>query len=95
VITPAAAIRYLLPSSSLHTHLSDALSSSQAPPPCLNPPKQINPPPKQIKPKTKTGFGRIGRLVLRTTLSRDDVEVVAVNDPFIEGEYMVRRIYGG
>ncbi|GBF98306.1 glyceraldehyde-3-phosphate dehydrogenase [Raphidocelis subcapitata] len=34
------------------------------------------------------GFGRIGRLVLRTTLDRDDVEVVAVNDPFIEGEYM-------
>jgi hypothetical protein len=26
--------------------------------------------------------------VLRTTLDRDDVEVVAVNDPFIEGEYM-------
>jgi glyceraldehyde 3-phosphate dehydrogenase len=26
--------------------------------------------------------------VLRTTLDRDDVEVVAINDPFIEGEYM-------
>jgi glyceraldehyde 3-phosphate dehydrogenase len=26
--------------------------------------------------------------VLRSTLDRDDVEVVAINDPFIEGEYM-------
>ncbi|KAF8073224.1 GapC [Scenedesmus sp. PABB004] len=34
------------------------------------------------------GFGRIGRLVLRQTLDRKDVQVVAVNDPFIEGEYM-------
>ncbi|XRB21972.1 glyceraldehyde-3-phosphate dehydrogenase [Pseudoscourfieldia marina] len=34
------------------------------------------------------GFGRIGRLVMRATLERDDVEVVAVNDPFIDAEYM-------
>jgi glyceraldehyde 3-phosphate dehydrogenase len=34
------------------------------------------------------GFGRIGRLVLRSTLSRPDVEVVAINDPFIDPEYM-------
>eukprot|EP00271_Cylindrocystis_brebissonii_P007999 TRINITY_DN21_c0_g1_i6.p1 TRINITY_DN21_c0_g1~~TRINITY_DN21_c0_g1_i6.p1 ORF type:complete len:342 (+),score=50.70 TRINITY_DN21_c0_g1_i6:135-1160(+) len=34
------------------------------------------------------GFGRIGRLVLRATLHRDDVEVVAVNDPFIDANYM-------
>ena len=34
------------------------------------------------------GFGRIGRLVMRATLNRKDVEVVAINDPFIEGEYM-------
>uniref|UniRef100_A0A7S0RE70 Glyceraldehyde-3-phosphate dehydrogenase n=1 Tax=Chlamydomonas leiostraca TaxID=1034604 RepID=A0A7S0RE70_9CHLO len=33
------------------------------------------------------GFGRIGRLVLRSTLDRKDVEVVAVNDPFIDSEY--------
>ena len=33
------------------------------------------------------GFGRIGRLVLRVCASRDDVEVVAVNDPFIDLEY--------
>jgi len=35
------------------------------------------------------GFGRIGRLVLRASLARPDVEVVAVNDPFINPEYMV------
>jgi glyceraldehyde 3-phosphate dehydrogenase len=34
------------------------------------------------------GFGRIGRLVLRATLNRPDVKVVALNDPFIEGDYM-------
>uniref|UniRef100_A0A1D1XFX2 Glyceraldehyde-3-phosphate dehydrogenase n=1 Tax=Anthurium amnicola TaxID=1678845 RepID=A0A1D1XFX2_9ARAE len=41
--------------------------------------------------KTKVGingFGRIGRLVLRTATTRDDVEVVAVNDPFIDAKYM-------
>jgi glyceraldehyde 3-phosphate dehydrogenase len=35
------------------------------------------------------GFGRIGRLVLRASLSRNDVQVVAVNDPFIGLDYMV------
>jgi len=34
------------------------------------------------------GCGRIGRLVLRVILGRDDVEVVAVNDPFINTNYM-------
>lgn len=34
------------------------------------------------------GFGRIGRLVLRSCLQRNDVIVVAVNDPFITPEYM-------
>lgn len=34
------------------------------------------------------GFGRIGRLVFRATLEREDVDVVAVNDPFIDIEYM-------
>lgn len=37
------------------------------------------------------GFGRIGRLVLRIAMSRDDVEVVAINDPFIDAKYMVRK----
>lgn len=35
------------------------------------------------------GFGRIGRLVLRVATSRDDVDVVAINDPFIDAKYMV------
>ncbi|PSC70064.1 glyceraldehyde-3-phosphate type I [Micractinium conductrix] len=33
------------------------------------------------------GFGRIGRLVCRAAMERDDVEVVAFNDPFIDPEY--------
>jgi len=34
------------------------------------------------------GFGRIGRLVFRAAQDRDDIEVVAVNDPFIPLDYM-------
>lgn len=34
------------------------------------------------------GFGRIGRLVMRSSLERDDIDVVAINDPFIDLEYM-------
>ena len=30
------------------------------------------------------GFGRIGRLVFRASLDHPDVEIVAVNDPFID-----------
>ncbi len=40
--------------------------------------------------KTKlaiNGFGRIGRLVLRVVAKRDDVEVVAINDPFLTVDY--------
>lgn len=33
------------------------------------------------------GFGRIGRLVLRVALQRKDINVVAVNDPFIAPDY--------
>ena len=33
------------------------------------------------------GFGRIGRLVLRACAKRDDVEVKAINDPFMDLEY--------
>jgi len=35
------------------------------------------------------GFGRIGRLVLRASLSHPNVRVVAVNDPFMDVAYMV------
>jgi len=41
--------------------------------------------------KTKigiNGFGRIGRLVFRAALTRSDVEVVALNDPFMTPDYM-------
>jgi glyceraldehyde 3-phosphate dehydrogenase len=33
------------------------------------------------------GFGRIGRIVLRNAIEHDDINVVAVNDPFIEPHY--------
>lgn len=35
------------------------------------------------------GFGRIGRLVFRAAIERGDVEILAVNDPFIDVEYMM------
>jgi glyceraldehyde 3-phosphate dehydrogenase len=35
------------------------------------------------------GFGRIGRLVMKALASRPEVKVVAINDPFIDLEYMV------
>ena len=33
------------------------------------------------------GFGRIGRLVLRIALERKNIDVVAINDPFISVDY--------
>ena len=35
------------------------------------------------------GFGRIGRLVFRAALKRSDIEIVGINDPFIDVDYMV------
>lgn len=35
-------------------------------------------------------FGRIGRLVTRAAATGGKVEVVAINDPFIDLDYMVR-----
>merc|ERR1712000_381268 len=35
------------------------------------------------------GFGRIGRIVFRNAVEHPDIEVVAVNDPFIEPHYAV------
>jgi glyceraldehyde 3-phosphate dehydrogenase len=35
------------------------------------------------------GFGRIGRIVFRNALEKQDINVVAVNDPFINLDYMV------
>ena len=35
------------------------------------------------------GFGRIGRLVFRSAMENQKVDVVAINDPFIDLDYMV------
>jgi len=35
------------------------------------------------------GFGRIGRLVARCAAMRSDIQLVAVNDPFMDLDYMV------
>lgn len=37
------------------------------------------------------GFGRIGRIVFRNAIEHNDVDIVAVNDPFIEPTYAVSR----
>jgi glyceraldehyde 3-phosphate dehydrogenase len=34
------------------------------------------------------GFGRIGRLVFRAAYKRNDIEIVGVNDPFLDASYM-------
>ena len=34
------------------------------------------------------GFGRIGNLSLQAALNKENVEVVAINDPFITADYM-------
>ncbi len=38
------------------------------------------------------GFGRIGNLAFQAALEKDNVEVVAVNDPFIEADYMAYMV---
>jgi len=38
------------------------------------------------------GFGRIGRLVFRAAMLNPNCEVVAVNDPFMDVEYMVYQL---
>ncbi|XP_059008893.1 glyceraldehyde-3-phosphate dehydrogenase, testis-specific [Mustela lutreola] len=65
------------------------------PEPEPEPVKEEPPPPQPKKPSVVqkltvgiNGFGRIGRLVLRACMEKD-VKVVAVNDPFIDPEYMV------
>ncbi len=35
------------------------------------------------------GFGRIGRLVFRAGLDRDNIAFTAINDPFLDSDYMV------
>ncbi|KAK2088229.1 hypothetical protein P7K49_034136 [Saguinus oedipus] len=61
------------------------------PPPPPPPPRPATPPPEIVARELTVGingFGRIGRLVLRACMEKG-VKVVAVNDPFIDPEYMV------
>ena len=39
------------------------------------------------------GFGRIGRLVLRAARNNPQIQIVAINDPFIPAEYMKYMFY--
>jgi len=39
------------------------------------------------------GFGRIGRLTLRAARNKPNIEVVAINDPFIPADYMKYMFY--
>lgn len=38
------------------------------------------------------GFGRIGKLTFQAALAKDEVEIVAINDPFINADYMVYMV---
>ena len=38
------------------------------------------------------GFGRIGKLAFQAALKNEEVEVVAVNDPFIAADYMAYMV---
>ncbi len=38
------------------------------------------------------GFGRIGKLAFQAALSREGVEIVAINDPFIAADYMAYMV---
>eukprot|EP01132_Coremiostelium_polycephalum_P010054 gene10054-12323_t len=42
-----------------------------------------------VVPVGINGFGRIGRLVLRASLENPECRVVAINEPFMDAEYMV------
>ena len=39
------------------------------------------------------GFGRIGRLVLRAARLKPEIQIVAINDPFIPADYMKYMFY--
>ena len=38
------------------------------------------------------GFGRIGNLAFQAALKKEEVEVVAINDPFITADYMAYMV---
>nr|XP_017239410.1 PREDICTED: glyceraldehyde-3-phosphate dehydrogenase GAPCP2, chloroplastic-like [Daucus carota subsp. sativus] len=79
-------------SSSLHKSSSRSIQTIQATATELPPTIQMS----KSGGKTKigiNGFGRIGRLVLRIATFRDDIDVVAVNDPFVDAKYMVKNVH--
>ena len=38
------------------------------------------------------GFGRIGKLAFGAALEKEEVEIVTINDPFIDSEYMAYMV---
>lgn len=38
------------------------------------------------------GFGRIGRLVFRSASDNENIDVKAINDPFMDLDYMVYQL---
>ena len=38
------------------------------------------------------GFGRIGKLSFQAALEKEEVEIVAINDPFLQAEYMAYMV---
>ena len=38
------------------------------------------------------GFGRIGSLAFSASFDKEDIDVIAINDPFISADYMVYMI---
>ncbi|RMZ54707.1 hypothetical protein APUTEX25_003085 [Auxenochlorella protothecoides] len=54
-------------------------------------PPAVNETSSKSSDKTRVGingFGRIGRLTLRAAMQNPEVEIVAINDPFVNPEYM-------
>ena len=73
---------------SLHSVPSPPPASSHASrPPSLSlalfPPLSLS-----LPPRAPPGYGRIGRLVLRAAQSNPNIQIVAVNDPFVPLDYM-------
>ena len=55
----------------------------------LTPPIHTYHPKRSICAVGINGFGRIGRISFRASLEHDNQKVVAINDPFIQLDYMV------
>ncbi|CAL9093886.1 unnamed protein product [Musa textilis] len=66
----------------------EAFSQSRPRPPKPLPSLKVLHVVERQKSASMVRFGRIGRLVMRIATTRDDIEVVAVNDPFIDAKYM-------